>query len=129
MRPVGKLLVPLLGTAGKSLRLELRHKRCSNHLHTKAPPVYDPFAGGGSIPFEAQRLGLQARGSDLNPLAVLISKALVELPPLFANNRPVNPEAQRQLRSGGRWNGKGSDGLSEDIVFYGERLRDAAEKT
>ena len=55
------------------------------------PPVYDPFCGGGSIPLEAQRLGLRAYGSDLNPVAVLISKALVEIPPRFAGLPPVNP--------------------------------------
>jgi putative DNA methylase len=61
------------------------------YLQTKAPPVYDPFCGGGSIPLEAQRLGLRAYGSDLNPVAVLISKALVEIPPKFAERPPVHP--------------------------------------
>jgi putative DNA methylase len=61
------------------------------YLQEKAPPVYDPFCGGGSIPLEAQRLGLKAYGSDLNPVAVLISKALVEIPPKFAGRPPVNP--------------------------------------
>src|SRR6185312_699562 len=58
------------------------------------PPVLDPFCGGGSIPLEAQRLGLEAHGSDLNPVAVLITKALIEIPPKFAGKPPVNPEAQ-----------------------------------
>ena len=62
------------------------------YLQEKAPPVYDPFCGGGSIPLEAQRLGLRAFGSDLNPVAVLISKALVEIPPKFAGKPPVNPK-------------------------------------
>ena len=61
------------------------------YLLEKAPPVYDPFCGGGSIPLEAQRLGLRAYGSDLNPVAVMISKALVEFPPRFAGLPPVNP--------------------------------------
>ena len=61
------------------------------YLQAKAPPVYDPFCGGGSIPLEAQRLGLRAYGSDLNPVAVLISKALVEIPPKFAGRPPVHP--------------------------------------
>ena len=60
-------------------------------LATKAPPVLDPFAGGGSIPLEAQRLGLRAYASDLNPVAVLINKALIEIPPKFANMPPVHP--------------------------------------
>lgn len=68
-----------------------------DYLQTKAPPVYDPFCGGGSIPLEAQRLGLRAYGSDLNPVAVLISKALVEIPPKFAGLPPVNPESQALL--------------------------------
>lgn len=61
------------------------------------PPVLDPFCGGGSIPIEAQRLGLEAHGSDLNPVAVLITKALIEIPPKFAGHPPVNPEARRKL--------------------------------
>ncbi len=63
------------------------------YLAEHAPPVYDPFCGGGSIPLEAQRLGLRAYGSDLNPVAVLISKALVEIPPKFAGEAPVHPPA------------------------------------
>ena len=58
------------------------------------PPVLDPFAGGGSIPLEAQRLGLEAHASDLNPVAVLINKALIEIPPRFAGQPPVNPAAR-----------------------------------
>ena len=60
------------------------------------PPVYDPFAGGGSIPLEAQRLGLEAHASDLNPVAVLINKALIEIPPKFAGMPPVNPESRNE---------------------------------
>ena len=63
------------------------------YLNDKALPIYDPFAGGGSIPLEAQRLGLRAVASDLNPIAVLINKALIELPPKFNGKPPVNPEA------------------------------------
>ncbi|MCL6741774.1 DUF1156 domain-containing protein [Sphingomonas sp. RB56-2] len=97
-------------------------------LQTKAPPVYDPFSGGGSIPLEAQRLGLRAYGSDLNPVAVLIGKALVEVPPKFAGLPPVNPKAQAESKHGGRWNGKGAQGLAEDVRFYGQWMRDEAEK-
>jgi putative DNA methylase len=61
------------------------------------PPVLDPFCGGGSIPLEAQRLGLEAHGSDLNPVAVLISKALIEIPPKFAGRAPVNPESKQSV--------------------------------
>ncbi|MGH6914791.1 MAG: DUF1156 domain-containing protein, partial [Geminicoccales bacterium] len=78
------------------------------YLLEHAPPVYDPFCGGGSIPLEAQRLGLRAYGSDLNPVAVMISKALVEFPPKFAGLPPVNPEASRKLANGGVWNAKGA---------------------
>ena len=66
-----------------------------NYLGEKTLPIYDPFAGGGSIPLEAQRLGLKAIASDLNPVAVLINKALIEIPPKFKNQSPVNPEADR----------------------------------
>ena len=64
-----------------------------NYLADRALPIYDPFAGGGSIPLEAQRLGLRAIASDLNPVAVLINKALIELPPKFNGKPPVNPDA------------------------------------
>jgi putative DNA methylase len=91
------------------------------------PPIYDPFCGGGSIPLEAQRLGLEAHGSDLNPVAVLITKALVEIPPMFANKPPVHP------RKGGNeelfkkeW--RGATGLAEDVRYYGQWMRDEAEK-
>jgi len=103
-------------------------KAILDFLQTRAPPVYDPFCGGGSIPLEAQRLGLRAFGSDLNPVAVLISKALVEMPPKFANLPPVNPKAQEELGRGGCWNGKGAEGLAEDVRYYGQWIRDEAER-
>ncbi len=88
------------------------------------PPVYDPFCGGGSIPLEAQRLGLDARGSDLNPVAVLISKALVEIPPRFRGRPPVHP-GQHHAAYAGAW--QGAAGLAEDLRYYGEWMRQAAE--
>ena len=97
-----------------------------NHfLATYAPPVLDPFAGGGSIPLEAQRLGLRAHASDLNPVPVLINKALIEIPPRFANMPPVNPEAQKAL---GTATYRGAEGLAEDVRYYGKWMRDEAEK-
>ena len=71
-----------------------------NYLQTKAPPVYDPFCGGGSIPLEAQRLGLRAYGSDLNPVAVLITKALIEFPPKFAGLAACASGGKGRLRTG-----------------------------
>ena len=87
------------------------------------PTVIDPFCGGGTIPLEAQRLGLPAYGGDLNPVAVLISKAMVEIPPRFAGMPPVNPEAQQSM-SVGSWDG--ARGLAEDIRYYGQWMRDRA---
>ena len=95
------------------------------YLNDKAPPVYDPFAGGGSIPLEAQRLGLRAIASDLNPVAVLINKALIELPPKFAGKPPVNPGAKK-MTDGASW--RGAAGLADDIRYYGKWMRDEAEK-
>jgi putative DNA methylase len=92
----------------------------------KPPPVYDPFCGGGSIPLEAQRLGLEAHASDLNPVPVLITKALIEFPPKFAGKPPVNPEAKKRLGVSGSW--KGAAGLAEDIRYYGQWMRDEAGK-
>jgi putative DNA methylase len=99
-----------------------------DYLQTKAPPVYDPFSGGGSIPLEGQRLGLRAYGSDLNPVAVLIGKALVEIPPIFAGRSPVNPEARGEAENGEVRPWKGAQGLAEDVRYYGRCMRDEAEK-
>lgn len=93
------------------------------------PPVLDPFCGGGSIPLEAQRLGLEAHASDLNPVAVLITKALIEIPPKFAGMPPVNPEARKKNQTkieGLNW--PGATGLAEDVRYYGKWMRDEAEK-
>ncbi|GAA2003798.1 DUF1156 domain-containing protein [Nocardiopsis rhodophaea] len=88
------------------------------------PPILDPFAGGGTIPLEAQRLGLEAHASDLNPVAVLINKALIEIPPKFRDQPPVSPGlAESQIRE---W--KGAEGLAADVRAYGEWMRDEAEK-
>ena len=95
------------------------------YLQEKAPPVYDPFCGGGSIPLEAQRLGLRAYGSDLNPVAVLIAKALVEIPPKFAGRPPVNPERSESRTGADR---QGAQGLAEDVRYYGNWMRDEAER-
>lgn len=85
------------------------------------PAVLDPFAGGGSIPLEAQRLGLEAHASDLNPVAVLINKALIEIPPRFAGRPPVFPDADDGTRT---W--PGAHGLAEDVRRYGEWMREEA---
>jgi putative DNA methylase len=90
------------------------------------PPVLDPFCGGGSIPLEAQRLGLKAHASDLNPVAVLITKALIEIPPKFAGRPPVNPESRAKLAHSATW--KGAQGLAEDVRYYGKWMRDEAFK-
>jgi len=87
------------------------------------PPLLDPFAGGGSIPLEAQRLGLKAYASDLNPVAVMINKAMIEIPPKFAGQPPVNPESRRNpLKT--EW--KGAEGLAEDVRYYGEWMKQKA---
>ncbi len=97
------------------------------YLAAHAPPVCDPFCGGGSIPLEAQRLGLRAIASDLNPVAVLITKALVEIPPKFAGMLPVHPVAREEARLRG-WRGKGAAGLAEDVRRYGAWMREEAFK-
>ena len=84
--------------------------------------VVDPFAGGGSIPTEAQRLGLRVRGSDLNPVAVTIGKAMYGFPARFCGSAPVHPGPKNTMQ------GEGLTGLSEDLVFYGERIVETAKK-
>ena len=90
------------------------------------PPLLDPFAGGGSIPLEAQRLGLEAHASDLNPVAVMINKAMIEIPPRFAGMPPVNPEARRRMDYSAQW--KGAQGLADDVRYYGEWMKQEAFK-
>lgn len=90
------------------------------------PALLDPFAGGGAIPLEAQRLGLEAHAHDLNPVAVMINKAMIEIPPKFAGRSPVNPEAQRQGAANQGW--KGAAGLAEDVRYYGEWMKQEACK-
>lgn len=93
----------------------------------KLPIFYDPFAGGATIPLEAQRLGLESYASDLNPVAVLINKAIIEIPPKFAGMPPVNPEARKNsMGLGHRW--KGAAGLAEDIRYYGQQMRDNVQQ-
>lgn len=91
----------------------------------KLPGLHDPFAGGGTIPLEAQRLGLDAYASDLNPVAVLINRAMIELPPKCRNLSPANPHA-RSATGLNTWSG--TQGLAEDVRYYGAWLRDEAQK-
>jgi len=98
------------------------------YLQAKAPPVYDPFSGSGSIPLEAQRLGLRAYGSDLNPVAVLIGKALVEIPARFRNRPPVNSTARDEAANGQLRSWEGAQGLAADVRFYGEWMREEAQR-
>ncbi|RKH96253.1 DUF1156 domain-containing protein [Corallococcus sp. AB038B] len=91
----------------------------------KLPVFHDPFAGGGAIPLEAQRLGLESVASDLNPVAVLINKAMIEIPPKFAGRPPVHPDAQQEAKLQ-TW--KGTQGLAEDVRRYGAWMREEAER-
>ena len=96
-------------------------------IRNKLPGFYDPFAGGGSLSLEAQRLGLESYASDLNPVAVLINKAMIEIPPKFAGKPPVNPVTSENKELIGReW--KGALGLADDVRYYGQWMRDEAEK-
>jgi len=93
----------------------------------KLPVFHDPFAGGGAIPLEAQRLGLTSYASDLNPVAVLINKAMIELPPKFADQPPVNPEAAPKSGAHPR-RFHDAEGLADDVRYYGNRMREEAQK-
>ena len=104
------------------------HPRAAELFDTeRLPAFHDPFAGGGALPLEAQRLGLEASASDLNPVAVLINKAMIEIPPKFAGWPPVNTESRSDSGLLAReW--RGAQGLAEDVRFYGRWMRDEAEK-
>jgi putative DNA methylase len=98
----------------------------------KLPALHDPFAGGGAIPLEAQRLGLEAYASDLNPVAVLINKAMIEIPPKFVGRPPVSLLRRREVSDkneldlGREW--QGATGLAEDVRFYGNWMLEEAKK-
>jgi putative DNA methylase len=116
-------------TAWEVLLMKARPEVVNAFLAEHAPPVLDPFCGGGSIPLEAQRLGLRAYASDLNPVPVLITKALIEIPPKFAGRPPVNPEWQKKTpheKAATVW--QGAQGLADDVRYYGQWMRDEAEK-
>jgi putative DNA methylase len=100
------------------------HEEIVKSTDGNPPPILDPFAGGGTIPLEAQRLGLEAHASDLNPVAVLINKALIEIPPRFAGRPPVFPGVSASRL--GEW--EGASGLAADVRAYGEWMRDEAKK-
>lgn len=89
------------------------------------PPLLDPFAGGGAIPLEAQRLGLEAYAQDLNPVAVTINKAMIEIPPLFAGKTAVNPESRSRANIDS-WTG--NNGLAADVKYYGTWMKEEAAR-
>lgn len=110
-----RVMSDLLKTAGELIELS---------TGGNLPSVLDPFAGGGAIPLEAQRLGLKAYASDLNPVAVTINKALIEIPPKFTNKPPVNPRDRGQVGGESGWSA--SSGLAADIRYYSEWMREKA---
>jgi putative DNA methylase len=111
--------------AGDERLLAQAHAEILKSTDGNPPPILDPFAGGGSIPLEAQRLGLEAHASDLNPVAVLINKALIEIPPKYAAQPPVFPGAVDGV-AGSHW--PRATGLAEDVRRYGQWMRDEAEQ-
>ena len=124
----------VLGLAREEIRRSWRRTCADNAEDPRAadlfdperlPAFHDPFAGGGALPLEAQRLGLEAHASDLNPVAVLINKAMIEIPPKFAGRRPVNPKDQVGLASKGGW--PGASGLAADVRYYGKWMRGEAQ--
>ncbi|MCA3140848.1 MAG: DUF1156 domain-containing protein [Betaproteobacteria bacterium] len=130
---------PVLQAARDEIWQSWRRACAENADHPRArelfnrnvlPAFHDPFAGGGALPLEAQRLGLESYASDLNPVAVLINKAMIEIPPRFAGKSPVNPawrgkRADEQAMTT-QW--RGAQGLAEDVRYYGQWMRDEAEK-
>lgn len=110
--------------------LNSEHPQAAELFNPDTPPgLHDPFAGGGAIPLEAQRLGLEAHASDLNPVAVLINKSMIEIPPKFAGLEPINPDWQKATaaqRIGRTW--PGASGLADDVRYYGAWMREEAHK-
>lgn len=114
-------MVPWEATRDERIMRKVREKIAESHGEGPLPPVLDPFAGGGTIPLEAHRLGLQAYASDLNPVPVVINKALIEIPPLWAGYKPVSLKAD--LRTN-HW--PGASGLAEDVRQYGKWMCEEA---
>lgn len=100
------------------------HSEMTRHCGDDLPTVFDPFAGGGSIPLEASRLGFEAHAGDLNPVAVLLNKCNLELAPLWAGYPPVNPEDRKRIGGTEAW--RGTHGLAADVRYYGRLIRDRA---
>lgn len=94
----------------------------------KLPALHDPFAGGGAIPLEAQRLGLEAYASDLNPVAVLINKSMIEIPPKFAGRSPIHPVESELATIDNERDWLSSSGLAEDVQHYGKWMREEAQR-
>jgi putative DNA methylase len=126
----------VLGQAREEIWKSWRMTCSENQNHPRAqelfnperlPAFHDPFAGGGTLPLEAQRLGLESFASDLNPVAVLICKAMIEIPPKFAGKPPVSPDVRKDKKLfKNEWSG--AHGLAEDVRYYGRWMRDEAEK-
>jgi len=113
----------------ETCELNKRHPQAAELFNPdKLPAFHDPFAGGGAIPLEAQRLGLESHASDLNPVAVLINKAMIEIPPKFAGRKPVGPvpAGEKQTKMAEDWSG--ARGLAEDVRRYGQWMREEAQK-
>lgn len=113
----------------ETCELNKRHPQAAELFNPdKLPAFHDPFAGGGAIPLEAQRLGLESHASDLNPVAVLINKAMIEIPPKFAGRKPVGPvpAGEKQTKMAEDWSG--ARGLAEDVRRYGHWMREEAQK-
>jgi putative DNA methylase len=94
------------------------------HCDGRIPAVFDPFAGGGSIPLEANRLGFEAHASDLNPVAVLLNLCNLELAPRWSGRPPVNPDDRKRIGGTEEW--RGTHGLAADVRYYGRLIRDRA---
>ena len=105
--------------------LEAAKREIAKSTNENPPALLDPFAGGGAIPLEAQRLGLEAHAHDLNPVAVMINKAMIEIPPKFVNMPSVNPD-DRISHTQNTW--IGSQGLAADVQYYGAWLKNTAYK-
>lgn len=113
----------------ETCELNKKHSQAAELFNPdKLPAFHDPFAGGGAIPLEAQRLGLESHASDLNPVAVLINKAMIEIPPKFAGRKPVGPvpAGEKQAKMAEDWSG--ARGLAEDVRRYGHWMREEAQK-
>ena len=120
----------VLGRAQREIEKSFEFDKSLNpnamELFKEFPVIQDPFAGGGAIPLEAQRLGFKAVSTDLNPLPLLLNTAMTELPSRIPKAKPIGPEIDQLRQRVINFEGGGLASFKEDLLRYGELVKSNA---